>query len=197
MIEMLKANHPRPVDVNFMECVHLCVDASFELDGFSGVGGALFDTHGSCIGCFGERVSSHLLEVFMKEDQKTVIFELEGLAIVTALDRFSDEAKGRRLVVFTNNQSVQSSFIKCKPKNSNMDLLIRKMCISEVKLGIIAWIERAPRQSNPADELSWAVTDSYKGCAVTRVDLMSIWQKRLAEASCCASELGEVREAKP
>ena len=106
----------------------------------------------------------------MKEDQRTAIFELEGLAIVVALDLFADEVKGRRLVVFADSQSVQSSFIKWKSKNSNMDLLLRRMCTSEDKLGIIAWKERVPSQSNPADELSRVVTDSYKGCAVTRAD---------------------------
>ena len=53
-----KANHPGPVDVNFMEWA-TSMDASFEPNGFSGVGGVLFDSYGSCIGCFSERVSSH------------------------------------------------------------------------------------------------------------------------------------------
>ena len=41
------------------------------------------------------------MEKLKKEDQKTVIFELEGLAIAAALSTFSEFAKGRRVVIFT------------------------------------------------------------------------------------------------
>ena len=72
-------------------------------------------------------MDQRLLDSLMRADQKTTIFELEGLAIVTAFDVFAEMIKGRRIVIFTDNQSVQSSVIKCKSKNDNMDLISKKI----------------------------------------------------------------------
>ena len=158
---ILKTNQPRLVDTNFLDWVHLYVDASFEPGGHSGLGGVLYNCNRECIGCFSEKVGQNLLDALMEADQKTAIFELEGLAIATAIDRFEVFIRGKRLVVFTDNQSVQTSVVRCRSKNNNMDLIIRKICSTEERLGIIAWIERVPSQSNPSDGLSREVHESY------------------------------------
>jgi hypothetical protein len=49
-------NVPRVVDASYMEESHLYVDASFEPEGFSGIGGVLLDSNGVCLGCFCEPV---------------------------------------------------------------------------------------------------------------------------------------------
>ena len=113
------------------------------------------------------KVGQDLLDLLMKANQKTAIFELEGLAIAVVIDLFEGLIKGRRFVVFTDNQSAQSSVIRCKSKSDSMDLIIRKICSTEERLGIIAWIERVPSQSNPSDELSREVHESYEGVKCT------------------------------
>ena len=88
MVELLTENAPRQVDINFLDWVHIYVDAAFEPTGYSGVGGLILNSSGQCLGCFSEEVPPLLVEKLKKEDQKTVIFELEGLAIAAALSTF-------------------------------------------------------------------------------------------------------------
>ena len=134
MAHLLTNNAPRQVDTNFMNWVHLYVDASFDPDGYSGIGGILLDSSGRCLGCFSETVEAQLLASIMSSTQETAILELEGLAVATALDTFQGSLKSVRVVVFTDNQSVQASIIKCKSHNLNLDLIIRRICSSEESL---------------------------------------------------------------
>ena len=101
------------------------VDASFCTEGHSGLGGLLLDEQGRCLCFFSEEVPSSLVSSIKREEQDTIIFELEGLAIAIGLHLFSDFLKGRHLVVFTDNQAAQACLIKCKSDNDHMDLIIR------------------------------------------------------------------------
>ena len=152
--DLLHDNLPRIVDTRFFEWVHLYVDVSFEPGGSSGIGGLLLDQSGNCLGFFSESVSEDLVTQIKSDDQKTIIFELEGLAVAIGLSVFQKLIAGKRLIVFTDNQAVQSCLIKCKSSSENMDLIIKHVCRSEEKLNILAWIERVPSQSNPSDVLS-------------------------------------------
>ena len=71
MASLLELNQPRQVDVNFLDWVHLYVDASFEPSGHSGVGGVLCDSVGSCLACFSERVNGELLKCIFRPEQKS------------------------------------------------------------------------------------------------------------------------------
>jgi hypothetical protein len=194
MAHLLTNNAPRQVDTNFMNWVHLYVDASFDPDGYSGIGGILLDSSGRCLGCFSETVEAQLLASIMSSTQETAILELEGLAVATALDTFQGSLKSVRVVVFTDNQSVQASIIKCKSHNLNLDLIIRRVCSSEESLCTIAWIERVPSYSNPADKLSREECESYQGTARTRVDLGKVWAKCILEDKAPSLHVGGERE---
>jgi hypothetical protein len=137
------------VDVNFSDWVHVYVDAALEPEGHSGVA---FDFSGKCVGCLSEVVSPALVDLIKRKDQETIILELEGLAVAVALHSFRDILKGRRVVIFTDNESVQSCLVKCKSNNDHMNLIIRSICSLEDYLGLVAWIDRVPSQSNPARE---------------------------------------------
>ena len=108
MVELLTENAPRPVDVNFLDWVHIYVDASLEPSGYSSVGGLILDSMGKCLGCCSEEVTPASVSKLKRKEQQMVIFALEGLAIAVALNAFSEHAKGRRVVIFTDNQSAQS-----------------------------------------------------------------------------------------
>ena len=159
------------------EWVHLYVDASFDPSGYSGAGGALFDSAGTCIGSFSEPISLELLDDIMREDQERIILELEGLAILAGLTVFAQLIRGKRVVVFTDNQAVQSCFVKCRSANENLDLIIKGTCSLEETLDVVAWIERVPSFSNPADILSRQVVKSFMGVDCSPIDLPSLWAK--------------------
>ena len=94
--------------------------------------------------------SEFVIKLIKRDDQETIIFELEGLAVATALQQVP-LLKGKRVVIFTDNQSVQSCLVKCKSNNDHMNLIIRSVCSLEEELGLVSGIERVPSQSNPAD----------------------------------------------
>ena len=135
------------------------------------------DQSGNCLGFFSEPVPSNLVDKIKAEDQKTIIFELEGLAVAIGIALFSNFLLGKRLIVFTDNQAVQACLIKCKSTNPSMDLIIKHICSSEEKLNLLAWIERVPSQSNPADILSREVVMSHLGVDRTKVDLIAMWHQ--------------------
>ena len=99
------------------------------------------------MGFFSECVSAGLLKDFMRKDQKTAILELEGLAVLTASELFTDFIKGRKLVIFTDNQAVQSCLIKCRSVNEHLDLVSKRIGHVEESLRMMAWTERVPSLS--------------------------------------------------
>ena len=157
------------------------VDASYDPSGHSGIGGLLLSDSGSCLGFFSENVSNEVVRAIQREDQETIIFELEGLAIAAGLHVFKELLRGKRLVVFTDNQSAQACLIKCKSANEKMDLIIRFICASEESLDLMSWIERVPSQSNPADILSREVIRAFMNRAHTEVDVAAMWRMCLEE----------------
>ena len=167
--------------MNFFERLHVYVDASFCSDGHSGLGGLLLDEQGQCLSFFSEEVPESLTSSIRRDDQDTIIFEPEGLAIAIGLHLFKNFLKGRHLVVFTDNQAAQACLIKCKSENDHMDLIIRFICTTEEELDLMSWVERVPSQANPADQLSPAVTPNYMSCARTCVDVHAMWRKCLDE----------------
>ena len=181
MVELLTENLPRPIDVNFMDWTHVYVDASFEPSGYSGLGGLVLDSAGNCLDFFSEEVTEALTSRIKRDDQQTIIFELEGLAIAVALHVFEKHIKGKRVVIFTDNQSAQSCVVKCKSSNHNMNLIVRSICSSEERLGLMSWIERVPSQSNPADELSRKKVIEYAGLRAKPINILERWEACTAE----------------
>ena len=195
MIQILQTNSPRRIDATYLSWNYLFVDASFEPDGHSGIGGVLYDSTGHCLGFFSEKMDKDLLTTLMEDNQKTAIFELEGLAIVAGIDAFSPTIAGKRLVIFTDNEAVQASVIKCRSSNNHMDLVIKRMCSLEENLNIMAWIERVPSFSNPADHPSREVLETYLNSKRIRVDTHALWEKCKAEEKWVSLHVGEGREA--
>jgi hypothetical protein len=191
---LLELNKPRVVDTCHFEWVHLYVDAAYEPAGQSGIGGLLLASDGSCLGFFSESVSKELVESIKRPDQKTVIFELEGLAVAIGLSVFHSMLAGKRVVIFTDNQAVQSCLIRCKSANLHMDYIVRYVCRQEERLSTMAWIERVPSQSNPSDSLSREVVESLSDMKRTRVDLLTMWKKCLEEVRDVTLYTGEWRD---
>ena len=99
-------NKPRLVDTRFFEWVHLYVDAAFEPEKHSGVGGLLLSQHGKPLGFFSEIVTPALASKIQRADHKTIIFELEGLAVAIGLSLFRQQIAGKKIVIFTDNSAI-------------------------------------------------------------------------------------------
>ena len=59
----------------------------------------LLDCRGKCLGFFSEVVTPALISEMSRKDQKTIIFELEGLAFATGISLFRQRIAGKRLLI--------------------------------------------------------------------------------------------------
>ena len=159
--DLLRTGLPRRVDTNFDDYVHIYVDASFEPEGYSGLGGLLLSSNGKCLGHFSEEVPRSCIDSFIRSDQNTVIFELEALALVASLDTFHDLVAGHRVIIFTDNEGVRSIVLRSSSKNPVGAELLDCLGSLEDKLQSRVWVERVPSESNPADRLSREVVEVH------------------------------------
>ena len=103
-----------------------------------------------------------------RDGQKTVIQELEMLALLVAVSLWPPICRGSRVVAFRDSESVRGSLLKTWSVNEPCSALLNKIFLEEeTQLGSI-WIEPVPSQSNPADLLPreevlffWCVENTY------------------------------------
>ena len=70
----------------------------------------------------------------------------------SGLDVWSSELRGKNVVVFTDNQAAQASFVKCFTENPVAMGVVISSCRLEEDLEIACWYERVNTASNVADE---------------------------------------------
>ena len=88
--------------------VHIYVDASFDRRKYSGLGSMVVDMAGKTLFFFSEAVDDDTLDNIMSKGQKTVIQELEMMAVL-AVKSWRSFLKSRRVVLFTDSNSVRGS----------------------------------------------------------------------------------------
>ena len=78
--------HDRPKEMVSTErkVIHIYTDACFETE-LSGLGGVAYSDDGQCMGFFGESLDVSQVERIKKSGQKTVIAELESLAMLAGV----------------------------------------------------------------------------------------------------------------
>lgn len=74
----LIANNARKVSGSLADHIHIYVDASYDADGFSGIGGICFNSSGKVLGFFSEEAPPELLEVITIGGEETAIMELDS-----------------------------------------------------------------------------------------------------------------------
>lgn len=87
--------------------IHIYVDASFDLHGCSGVGGVAYSSDGTLIGYFTEKTTKSFVLAATRPGQQTMIQKLEMLALLIAVSVWCPGHAGRRIVAFTDSESVQ------------------------------------------------------------------------------------------
>ena len=130
------------------------VDASFNEADFSGIGGLIIDMQGNHLSFFSARVGTEMIEVIVAKGQRTIIQELEMLAVLCAFKCWQEKAMSHRIVLFTDSEAVRGAFLKSWSANTDSDKLLNSIFEIEALFSLPAWIERVPSQSNPADILS-------------------------------------------
>ena len=145
---------PRPIRARKDSFVRIYVDASFEPEGHSGLGGVVFGPGGQALAWFGYKLDRAVLDRLLKDRDRvreTVIFELEALALSLSLRVFSTFVERRGAVIFTDNDGVLGSFIRGHSGNDVCSRLIDFFCQCEEELENTCWLDRVPSISNPSD----------------------------------------------
>ena len=130
------------------------VDAAFEPNGSSGIGGLLFDGDRQLLRWFGFKVTDRIVKILQRRfewSRETVIYELEALAVVVALNVFDSHLRRRNVVIFTDNEGVHGSFVTCWSENPVGNALALRAARCEFDLHAFFYYDRVPSASNPAD----------------------------------------------
>ena len=154
LVELLQSERPRTVSRDLGDNRLVFVDASFEPEGYSGLGGICYDANGKVLKWFAGPVPTDLLKVLQGcfgETRETVIYELEALAVVVALELFKKHLAGRNVVVYTDNSGVHGTFVKCWSENAVGSALAFLAAKKEFELQAFFYYDRVPSHSNPAD----------------------------------------------
>ena len=174
----LECGRPRPIRARRSTIVHIYVDAAFEPNGLSGIGGVVFGVGCFPLAWFGMEVSARHLERLKVDGplvRESVIFELEALALAISLEVFKPFVERRSLVAFTDNEGVFGTFVRGHSDNARCSALIEFFGQSEEDLESPCWIDRVPSSSNPADAPS-------RGQAVPKAPRIQINPAILARA---------------
>ena len=115
----------------------------------------LVDMSEEVISFFSERVDTVTLDKIMSKGQKTVIQELEMMAVLAAVRGWKELIQTCRVVLFTDSEAVRGAFLIFQVE-SDFDVPV--------------WIERVLSQSNPSDILSREKVAEFKGAKKTEVD---------------------------
>ena len=154
LTELLKSSHSRVVSRDLGDNRLVFVDASFEPDGYSGIGGICYDAQGQVLSWFSAPVPNDLLKILRScfgTLRETVINELEALAVVVALELFKAHICQRNVVVYTDNSGVHGTFVKCWSENAVGGSLAFVAAKLEFDLQAFFYYDRVPSHSNPAD----------------------------------------------
>ena len=170
--KLLTHNAPRKIEASQSqaEVLHIYVDASFDYSDYSGLGGLIVDVSKKILSFFSSEVDERKLDEIMAKGQKTVIQELEMMAVLAAMGVWRKWIKACRVVLFTDGEAVRG----CLPQEL---VSKRRQIIFQVEgdFDTPVWIERVPSQSNPSDILSRETVMEFEGAEKADVDPWEVW----------------------
>ena len=177
VVALLNHNVPRRVVATQADVLHVYVDASFNEVGYSGIGGLVIDMLGAHLSFFSAKVEMEMISSIVTRGQRTIIQELEMLAVLCAFKCWQKESAIHRVVLFTDSESVRGAFLKNWSANHDSDKLLESIFQIESTFNLPVWIERVPSQSNPADLLSREVITEFGDAAKIEVDPWEMWNE--------------------
>ena len=99
------------------------------------------------ISFFSVKVDTRTLDEIMAKGQKTVIQELEMMAVLAAMKVWKELIKTCRVVLFADSEAVRGAFLKSWSANDDSDRMISVIFQVESDFDVPVWIERVPSQS--------------------------------------------------
>ena len=112
--------------------------------------------------------------------KRHIIFELEFLAMWSALYAWRDQLVCSPLVIFTHNDAVRDSLIACQTSRSYAAVILETCLRLEFSLALNMWIARVPTDSNIADDPSRDIVEHLLKLGAQRdtLNFEEMWRKR-------------------
>ncbi len=151
------------------------MDASFDYSGYSGLGGLIVDTAKKTASFFSTEVDKRTLDDAMAKGKRTVIQELEMMAVLAAVKFWRKLVRSCRVVLFTDSEAVRGAFLKGWWANEDSDKMINIIIQVEEEFDLPVWIERLPSQSNPSHILSRETVTKFEEAEKVQVDPWEMW----------------------
>ena len=120
-------------------------------------------------------VDKRSLDDIMAKGQRTVIQELEMMAVLALVRVWQKLIKSCRVVLFIDSEAVRGAFLKTWSTNKDRDRMIDVIFQVEAGFDLPVWIETVPSQSNPAHVLSREVVTRFGEAEKVEVDAWEMW----------------------
>ena len=112
---------------------------------------------------FGEQIPASYTEKWSKDGKKQLVFMAELLPVLVAKRTWASCVRGRRVLLFLDNQAAQESLIRgYSPVVDAADILADIFKV-DVDLRCLTWVCRVPSKSNPSDAASRLDFSWYEG----------------------------------
>ena len=166
LVDILELCKPKTISWRSPEPpVVIFTDASFEGD-TAGLGAVLADPLGGPPEVYDGFVPRDILDHWQASGQHQVISQAELLAAVIIRYLLKDRLKGRRVLLFLDNDPARYALLKGNSGVSTMQLLTATFHLIDLDHPCLLWEERVPSSSNIADLPSRGLT--AKCIALTR-----------------------------
>ena len=135
------------------ERLFVFTDACYEpgAEWCSGLGATVFDATGTFIAFFSMHVDAKGRQALGEASKKTIIFELEFLAVLTALVQWKEILRNRPVVMYLDNNVARDIAISGRGRNKTAQALATILLTLEDAGDVRAWYARVPSPSNVAD----------------------------------------------
>ena len=101
---------------------------------------------------FGRKVPRRTVQIWKEEGQKEkVIHQAELAPALVALHTWKEELKGRKILLFIDNDAARHALVKGKSANAASYRILHQFWEFAAEHEMMIWIERVPTKSNPAD----------------------------------------------
>ena len=150
LIELLKSEHSRVVSRDLGENRLVFVDASFEPDGYSGLGGICYDAQGKILSWFSAPVPNDILKILQRcfgTVRETVITNWKLSLWLWLLSSSKRTFTHVTLWCTQTNSGVHGTFVKCWSENAVGGSLAFMAAKREFDLQAFFYYDRVPSHS--------------------------------------------------
>ncbi|CAE7564390.1 unnamed protein product [Symbiodinium natans] len=150
----LRAGRPHEVSGKHASPFFMFTDACYEPQQdqwVAGLGGVLFDVRGKCLGFFSIEAPKRVRHFLGESIKKTIIFELEFLAMLLGMVLWKDIIRFSPLVCFLDNNGSRDLAISGRGRSQVAKKLVALLLGLEGAAELKCWYSRVPSPSNIAD----------------------------------------------